>query len=274
MIRRPLVASRLSSLVVAALVVTGCDDEPKGPLQVRQNALVWEGVVPAGQTVTIRDFAGDIEVRPSADDTVRVVARLEWRSGDPDKSLHLSGATVPTGALICAVWGEGKCTVEDYSAKLELDGSDAKVFFTVDVPAGVRLDLQNISGDVVAAATAPVQASTMNGDIRVVTSVGPVQGETLNGSVDVRMSSLANTDSIFAKTLNGNAFIYLPSLDDAVLDLGVANGSVSSAFAPAGVKTEEKKISGRIGAGTRVVHAFSINGEVALRKLGADGTAP
>lgn len=278
MIGRSPVASRRSALIVAALLVVpfvaGCDDGPQGPLQVRENAFAWKGTVPAGRTLMVRDFAGDIEVKPSADDTVRVTARLEWRNGDPDRSLRFTAVSIPAGALICALWGEGKCTADDYSANLKLGRDAAKVFFAIEVPVGVRLDLRNISGDVVAAASAPVNASTMNGDVRVVTSVGPVQGETLNGSVDIRMSSLANTDSIIAKTLNGDAYIYLPSLDDGVLDLGVGNGNVSSAFAPAGVVAEKQRISGRVGAGSRVVHAYSINGDVALRRLGADGRAP
>lgn len=259
------------SLLTAALLLAGCDGEASGPLNVRAEAFAWRGHVAAGSTVRVRDFSGSIEVKPSADDTLRVTARLEWTKGDPDKSLQFVGASTPdSGAYVCAIWGEGKCTADDYSAKLNMGSSDAKVFFTVEVPAGVRLDLANISGDVTAAASAPVKASTMNGSVRVVTSVGPVNAETLNGSVDIRMSSLVGTDSVVAKTLNGEAFIYLPSLDDARVDLGVGNGSVSSAFTD-GLTTARKKITGTIGAGSRVILGHALNGEVALRKLDAEG---
>jgi hypothetical protein len=267
--RRPFVPS----LLVAALLLAGCDEEASGPWQVRENAFAWNGVVAPGATVSVRDFRGDIDVRPSADDTVRVTARLEWRKGDPDAALHFSGALVGGDAVICAIWGDGRCTREDYTANIKFGNDhDARVFFTVEVPAGVRLELSNISGNVAAVATAPVFAKTMNGDVRVATSVGPVQGETLNGSVDIRMSSLAGADSVIAKTLNGEALIYLPAVDDAVLDLSVGNGTVSSDFGidPAAA-ARGRKIQMTIGAGSRVILAHALNGAAALRKLDAEG---
>jgi len=120
-------------------------------------------------------------------------------------------------------------------------------------------------------ATAPVFARTMNGDVRVATSVGPVQGETLNGSVDIRMSSLAGSDSVIAKTLNGEAFVYLPAVDDAVVDISVGNGSASSDFGTDGASARGRKIQMTIGAGSRVILAHALNGAAALRKLDAEG---
>jgi hypothetical protein len=268
--------SRLASLVfVTALTVSACDGEPGGPLQVRDNAFVWKDVVAPGLTVKVRDFAGDIEVKPSADDTVRVTARLTWTRGNPDERLSFSGSATPgVGALICAIWGDGRCTAEDYQANMKFGRDDAKVYFTVEVPNGVKLDLTTISGDIAVSSSAQVHAMTMNGDVRVATAVGPVKGETLNGSVDIRMASLAGTDSVIGKTLNGEVYIYLASLDDAVLDLGVANGSVSNAFSMTGLSSEGKHVRGTIGAGSRVVHGYAMNGSVALRRLSPDGTAP
>lgn len=262
----------LPSLLVATLLTAACDGEASGPLQVRENAFAYRGTVAAGSTVHVRDFAGTVEVKPSADDSVRVSARLEWRKGDPDKELAVSASIVGSDLLVCAIWGKGRCTVDDYDSSLKLgrDGNDAKLHFTVEVPAGVRVDATNISGDIIVAASAPVTAKTLNGSVRVVTAVGPVQGETLNGAVDIRMASLVGTDSVIAKTLNGAVYVYLPAVDDAVLDLGVANGRASSAF-PLDAPTSGKSIKRTIGAGTRVIHAYSMNGEVALRRLDAEG---
>lgn len=265
--RRP-----LPLLLLATLLTAACVQEGSGPLQVRENVFSWTGAVTPGSTVHVRDFAGTVEVRPAADDTVRVSARLEWRRGNPDKELSFTGMRVGADVLVCAVWGRGKCSVEDYDASLKLgrEGTDAKLHLTVEVPAGVKVDATNINGDIVVAASAPVQAKTLNGSVRVATAVGPVQAETLNGAVDIRMSSLVGTDSVIAKTLNGAAYIYLPSVDDAVIDLGVANGRASSAF-PLDSATSGKTVRRTIGAGTRVIHAYSMNGEVALRRLDAEG---
>lgn len=265
----------LPSLLVVTLLTAACDGEASGPLQVRENAFSWRGTAAAGTTVHVRDFAGTVEVKPSADDSVRVSARLEWRKGDPDKELAISAANVGRDLLVCAIWGKGRCTVDDYDASLKLgrDGTDARLHFTVEVPTGVRVDASNISGDLIIAASAPVTAKTLNGSVRVVTAVGPVQAETLNGAVDIRMASLVGTDSVIAKTLNGAVYVYLPAVDDAVLDLGVANGRASSAF-PLDAPSSGKSVKQTIGAGTRVIYAHSMNGEVALRQLDAEGRAP
>ena len=261
------------SLLVTALLLAGCD-EGSGPLQVRENAFSWSETMPAGATLSVRSMSGDITVAVGTDDTARVSARIEWRKGDPDQSLRMSGSRQGTDALICAVWGDGSCSRGKYNAHLGKSSTDAKVFFTITVPAGVKLDLAEIDGDVTASATAPVKARTLNGDVLVVSSVGPVQGETLNGSVDIRMSSLVGTDSVIAKTLNGSVFVYLPDAVDATVDIGVTNGSVSTEF-PHTVTGEgsRKHIRTVLGAGSHMVYARSMNGEVALRRLSTDGTS-
>lgn len=261
-------------LAAALLVLAACDEVPGGPKQVRENAFTWNGPVAPGLTLTVRSFAGGVDVRPSRDDTARVTARLEWTKGDPDAKLRFSGTTSSRGAIICAIWEKGQCNDEDYSANLDLGRSDAKVYFTIEVPSGVKLDIVTLTGDIATASSAPVHAMTMNGNVLVATSVGPVQGESLNGSVDIRMSSFANTDSVIAKTINGEVFIYLPSVADATVDLGVMNGSVASNFTDTGIVAQGKKITGRVGTGARVVHGYALNGTVELRRLNADGTAP
>lgn len=270
--RRPLLP-----LLLAIAFVSACDGQDSGPVQVRENAFVWGSPAAAGDRIVLRDFAGDIVVTPSADDTVRVTAKLEWRRGDPDKDMHFQGSRSGTDMLICAIWGDGKCTVDDYTANFKgRSGAGVKAHFTVQAPAGVKVFVSNMSGDVTVQASAPVEATTMDGDVLVVTAVGPVKGETMNGSVDVRMSSLAaGADSVVAKTINGDAFIYLPALDDARVDLGVMNGSVASAFASSGAPSERtKKLQFTAGAGTRPIVAYSLNGDVALRQLDAAGRAP
>ena len=263
----------LFALAAAAALLTGCFGED-GPLQRRDAAFAWHDHVPAGATVRVRNLNGEIEVTPATDDTLRVTASLSWRRGDPDSGLQLTGARDGEDAIICAVWGKGKCTRDDYTSRFDFSraGTDARVHFRIAVPAGVRLELRGANTSIIAAATAPVDARTLNGDVTVVTSVGPVRGETKNGSVDVRMSSLTGTDSVIAATLNGDAFVYLPDGIDAVLDLSVTNGSVSSEFAvPIVGSPNRRALRATLGAGSRTVKIRSVNGNAALRRLDAEG---
>lgn len=263
----------IPSVLVLLLFAAGCDDGDAGPLQVRENAFTWSDQVPAGATLHVREFNGSIEVAPSEDDTLRVTARIEWRRGNPDEVIRFIGRREGQDALICAMWQQGDCSVGNYNAKL--DGGTAarmQVHFDIRVPAGVKLDLVGISSDIAAAASAPVRARSVNGSVRVATSVGPVNAETMNGDVDIRMTSLVGGDSVIAKTLNGDALVYLPETVDAVIDLSVTNGSVTTEY-PVLVTGEaaRRSIRGTIGAGGRTVHARSLNGTVALRQLDAQG---
>ena len=265
--------SRIVIGLTVGLTVVACDLSD-APLQERTDAFAWSDHVPAGATVRVRNMNGEIEVVPSSDDTVRVTASLKWRRGNPDEGLRMSGMRDGEGAMICAVWGKGECASDSYSSDFNFSGSgtDARVHFRLEVPAGVRLDLQGVNTEISAVASAPVEARTMNGDVVVVTAVGPVRGETKNGSVDVRMSSLTGTDSVIATTLNGDAFVYLPEGVDAALDLSVTNGSVASEFAvPISASTSRRSLRATLGAGTRIVRIRSINGTVALRKLDVTG---
>lgn len=279
--RRAVLLARLLAVAAIPLVAGACPDE-RGPMQVREGAFVWNGVVASGNTVRVRELQGAIEVGPSADDTVRVTARIEWRRGDPDEGLSFSGVTQDGDLLICAVWTGGNCSKEAYNANIRVgrsgrDRTDAKVYFAIQVPAGVRLDLVNINGDIKVAASAPVLARTVNGDVIVATAVGPVDAETLNGSVDVRMASLGDSGQVRAETMNGSAYIYLPDNVDAVVDLSVTNGSVSSEFAiPVQGEPSRRHLRGPLGTGTRPVNGKTMNGEVALRRLpqAASGQQP
>lgn len=272
---------RIISFAIAGLtlLVAACEGDGGGPLQTRENAFVWNGVIAPGQSIRVRELHGGIEVVPSKDDTTRVTARLEWRQGNPDESLTITGSDAGGDLLVCAVWTGGSCTAEDYNANIRVGRSgggrtDAKVFFRVEAPTGVKIDLVVISGDIRVAASAPVMARSVNGDVVVATAVGPVDAETMNGSVDIRMTSLTGTDTVKAETMNGDAFVYLPEGVDASVELKVTNGSVTTDFpVTMGPTGRTKNLTLKLGAGTHQVRARTLNGEVALRRLDASGRA-
>jgi hypothetical protein len=268
---------RLPLLAVTALLALGCVRERRGPLQTREDMFAWRDVVPAGGTVRVREMRGAIEVVPSADDTVRVTARIEWRTGDPTRDLAFSASPGTDDLLICAVWGDGRCSRDGYTANLRAGRrgrgrTDAKVFFRVEVPAGVALDLTNIDGDITAAASAPVRARTMNGSVTVATAVGPVRAESMNGNVDARMMSLRGTDSVVVKTMNGDAYAFLPEHADVTVDMSVTNGSLLTDFPVAdGERPDRRRLRSVLGSGASPVYIHSINGRVGLRRLDAEG---
>jgi hypothetical protein len=260
-------------LGATALILAACDEEA-GPRQHREGAFAWTGSATPGMTVRVRDFNGDITVEPSPDTMVRVTADITWRRGDPDQALHFTGAREGNEIIVCAVWGEGSCTASNYTSNFNFSrgSTDAKVHFKLQVPAGVLLELRGVNGSITAAASAPVEARTTNGDIRVVTAVGPVRGETTSGDVDLRMTSLTGTDSVIARSMTGDVYVYLPESAAASIDLATTNGAVSTEFqvlvtgAPS-----RRRLQATLGAGTHPVRLRTLNGDASLRKLDAQG---
>jgi hypothetical protein len=278
-------------LVIAAVSLTACDVEVEmGPAQERSAVFSHNVAMAAGQTLYLRDMVGSITVEPSADDTLRVVADLKWRGDStPPTDVTFNASTLADGALVCAVFGGARCSVQDYDGqsngsgirigggklRLGLGGSrESEAHFRVSVPAGVKLDLVMVEGDVVSASSAPVRVRGVNGSITVVTSVGPVTAKTMNGSVDARMSSLSGTDSVNVETINGDAYVFLPETASARVHIESTNGTLLTDFP--GVADRDKLtklITATLGSGVTPVRARTINGGVQLRRLDAQGRA-
>jgi len=270
-------------LALGTLSATGCSFHSSGPEKVDLNAFAFERELSAPGTVTIRSLNGPIDVKPATGSTLSVTAETRWRRGNPKRDLKFVAQSNGNDVLICAIWGRGDCTKEGSRrggtggismGGLFKKGTDASVHFTVNVPAGLKVNVVTVNGGVNVASTAPVYARTVNGNIKVGTAVGPVDAETVNGSVDARMTTLSGDGPVRAHTLNGTAVAFLPSTFDANVNVQTVNGSAASefAFAAGGDGTRRTQINGVIGTGGRSVDVRSVNGSAFLRRLNADGT--
>ncbi len=287
MLFRPLVTA-----FALAAVASACHREaPAGPPQERLEVFAYSHAMQPGQVLALRNMVGRVTVEPADDDTLRVLADLAWQ-GDttPPSDVRFRAESLADGVLVCSLFGSGRCTRDDYDAKVEGSGisigsggfslgmggaSQARVHFRVRVPRGVKLDLVLVEGDLTSASSGPVEAKGVNGSITVVTSVGPVRAKTVNGTIDVRMTTLAGTDSVIVETVNGNAYAFIPEGAAATVDVATVNGAAVSDFpgVSGGRDNLNKTITGVLGAGTTPVKVRAINGEVQLRRLDAAGRA-
>jgi hypothetical protein len=268
-------------LVVAAVAVTACIvDARSGPEQDNPTAWTWNAPVSAPATVFVRNTNGSVEIKPATGKNVEVTADVRWRRGDPKRDVTFEGKASPNGnILICAIWNDGSCSESKYEMKKPgfsigpfSQGTDASVKFIVYVPAGVKVDVLTMNGSIGAAATAPVKARTINGTIKVATSVGPVDAETVNGSVDVRMTTLSGDGPVRARAVTGSVAAYVPEKFDATVDMESVIGSTTSDFPGTKSTDGDKKFTATLGTGGRTVDIGTVTGSAALRKLKADGT--
>lgn len=264
-------------LVLPLALALGCDDPASGPLRTDAKAFVYSATLAGDRTLYLRNGRGSIDVEPSADDSLRIEADISWRGGAerPD-GVYLSAAPVPEGLLVCTRFGEGSCTVDDYNIKSRrgnvFGSRGLRVAYRVQVPPGVQLDLLGVDTRITSASTAPVKARTVNGDVTVVTAVGPVRAETINGDVDARMTTLSGSDSVVVKSLNGDAWAFLPESAAFLADLATTNGRAESDFPSlAGASTTRTSIEAPVNGGGRAVRVRTLNGRAGLGRLDAEG---
>lgn len=246
--------------------------------QTQRNAFTWEGTVPAGQWLHLRNVNGEVRVERAAGDRVTVSADKTWRRGDPASArVVLQPAPDGRGVVVCALYSGGnggRCDPDSYDPGKNGHrwwgerSDDVGFTFTVRVPAGVRVDLRTTNGDlVVRGAGSDVVARTTNGNVHAETAGGPVVAYTTNGNLTARMTTVGDARDLDFTTTNGSVSVTLPESIGAEVSLSTTNGSVSSEF-PATVsgRVDRSRLNFTLGDGSRRVRMRTTNGNVELRR--------
>jgi Putative adhesin len=230
----------------------------------------WDGRIPRGSWLIVRNLNGRIEVERGAGDRAEVTAVKRVRRGNADDvriELKKSGDDV----IVCAIWNDNtECDANGYRSRGDggwRRGNEISVEFRVRLPEGVKLTASTVNGGVsVDGATSEVIASTVNGGVTAHSSGGPVRASTVNGSIDVRMRDLGADDLEF-ETVNGSIEVELPTSLDAELDMRTVNGRVESDY-PLTLtgRINPRHIRATIGKGGRRLKFATVNGSVELRK--------
>lgn len=158
--------------------------------------------------------------------------------------------------------------------------SSVEVSFRVWAPAGSRLSLSSVNGDVlVSVKGADVEAETVNGSVTVRDS-SLVTISTVNGSIDFDSDNLVNVESVngqitgtvraekpkngTVEVVNGTIVVKLPAGSNFSVTTETVNGSIESDFPEVTGSRREK--SGEIGAGGDKLSIETVNGSIEIRK--------
>ncbi|MFP5353895.1 MAG: DUF4097 family beta strand repeat-containing protein [Gemmatimonadota bacterium] len=232
----------------------------------------WEGAIPRGRWLYVRNLNGSIRVDKASGDKVEVTAEKRVRRGSGDEVRIEARKLANDEVIICAIWFENTTCDEDGYRTRGNDRwnrrNEVSVEFTVHLPDGVKLVSSSVNGAIrIDGATSEIDASTVNGSINASTSGGPVRAQTVNGGIEVRMRD-AGTEDLEFETVNGSIEIELPADLDAELDMRTVNGRVSSDF-PLTItgRINPRHIRATIGKGGRRLKVSTINGSVDIRKM-------
>lgn len=235
-------------------------------------SFTWEGTVPNGRWLYVRNLNGAIRVGRASGNRIEVEATKRWRRGNPDE-VRIEQRKIGDDVIICALWNDRtECDSDGYRTRDDgwrgrNDRNDTSVEFTVRLPAGVKLGVSSVNGGLdISGATSEVDASTVNGGIEATSTGGPVRANTVNGSITVRMNELGSEDLDF-ETVNGSVEVWVPANLSADVDMRTVNGRVSSDFPMTlSGRINPRSIRAKIGDGGRRLKFSTVNGSIELRK--------
>ena len=298
-------SARIALLTVALASLSAC---ARAQTTVGRNDPVytWRGTVRSGALLTIRNFNGPIDVRPSNGSTAELRAEKRARGGASVEDVTFDVETGRDGDVtICSAYRDQGCDRDGGRRRDRWNrdddderGRSVTVAMTVLVPRGTRVRLATGNGDMtIERVGGDVQASTGNGRVRVEGTDGPVKVNTGNGDVDVqgaRSSVNVSTGNgavnvttsegpVEARSGNGNIDVRMSSLrarEDMSFHTGSGsvritlpsgyNGELDASTGNGELSTDfELKIRGRMNP--RHVRATIGNGGPTLRLTTGNG---
>lgn len=233
-----------------------------------QDTWNWRKAVAAGKAIEIKGINGDVSATAASGSEVEVVARKSGERNDP-ADVKIEVVEHANGVTICAIYPQrGNECLPGARGRSENRNNDVEVDFEVRVPRGVLFTGRTVNGSVRATGmTADVDASTVNGSVRVSTT-GLAQASSVNGSLTVRMGRTNWNDVLEFKTVNGAITVEMPDNLSTEVQASTVNGSLSSDW-PMTVRGKwgPRRMNGRIGNGGRELALESVNGDIELRRV-------
>ena len=208
----------------------------------------WSGRLARGEQITVKGIVGDVRAEPASGIEVTVTAVRRGRNAD---RVRIEVVRRSGGVVVCAVYprdegddGRGWSMRRDRDdddgdrdeprdacnrGNVSVRGNAASVDFTVRVPAGVRVSVATVTGDVYATGLhSPVRAASVSGNVRV-SSDGSVQATSVSGDVEATLGRTGG-ESLQFSTVSGDVTLRVPASLDAEFTARTLSGSIESDF--------------------------------------------
>ncbi len=241
------------------------------------NTFTWQGNLAAGQVLTILNVSGTVSAGLSPNNTTQVTAVKSGVKDDPSL-VQVREIDTTSGASICVIYPNGNDTCPGDSNSGS-GSNDVQVQFTISLPSGVALAVNNVSGNLTLnGMTAGVSATTVSGQITLSTTGGSAHATTVSGSIVATIGSMDwsgqwSTGSQFT-AVTGSVDVTIPATANVRVYASTVNGTITSDFqlpitsagnvscTPPGTG---QTMEGDIGAGGRLLQMTTVTGSVHLR---------
>jgi hypothetical protein len=231
----------------------------------------WNGTVPAGRTIEIKGVNGGIRAVAASGSEVRVQATRRARRDNPE-DVRMVVLEHADGVTICAVYPHRRNREPNECAagsggRNNVQNNDVTVEWEVQVPRGVNFTGRTINGSVEATGmTGTTIGRTINGRVRVETA-GIAEASTINGNIDARLGRADWNDELEFTTTNGSIVVTIAGDLNARVNAATVTGSIETDFPLEVVgRFMNRRISGTVGTGGRVLSLETTNGSIELRQ--------
>lgn len=256
----------------------------------------------AGQRFHLSDIIGDVQVTGGSGRTVVVTAvKRPGKHGDPE-DVSIETIELEDGVALCVRYppssrgnraspkalAKNPCSWEGNWSNNRSDRNDTEVDFTVRVPAGLRLRIGTVSGDVVAERLegeldlnsvsgnvslnggkgALIDLETVSGDVDLLDVTSrEVSGRTISGEITFR-GPVQDGGSYDFSTTSGDIALALPDRPNATLSAATFSGSFSSDL-PVNQGESSRRRRHRYdatwGSGSAKLYLESLSGDLTIR---------
>jgi len=249
---------RVASLA-AALVVLPCAAFAQRLVGQSDSIYTWRGALPSGALLTIKNYNGPIDVRPS--NGTQAELRAEKRTDRGGGNIQDVAFEVQNGSggdvTICAAYRDNN-PCDDRSSRHDEDDRNWRRYVTVTmtvlVPKGAQVKVVTGNGAIsVERVGGDVQASTGNGRVRVEGTEGSVRVSTGNGDVDVRGAKA----SVRVSTGNGRVNV---TTSEGPVEARTGNGDIDVSMTQ--LKARDDMTFSTGSGGVRVTLPAGYNGEL------------
>lgn len=141
-----------------------------------------------------------------------------------------------------------------------------EVRYTIRVPASAQVELSNTNGELrVTGVTRGARMSTTNGAIDGRGLGGEVRASTTNGGVEIELAKLS--DAVHVSTTNGGVTVRIPTDAKADLQATCTNGGIEVSgieFEAQGERTK-RRVAGRLNGGGPRLEVSTTNGGIEIK---------
>ena len=251
----------LPALILLSAATSGCDIIT-ADLKAKETA-EWRKTyqLEPGGRVEISNVNGKIDVTPSSNNTVEVVATKVARGATAEAAKaaleRIEITEEATSALIKIQTKVARTT--------GIFHGSAQVEYAVKVPPSAEVRFTTVNGGIeIAGLNGRVNAETTNGGIRARDVGGPIEASTTNGGVDVELTDVKEP-GVKLECTNGGIKLRLPQDAKANLSASITNGGIEMLRGMSVEQTTQpsrRRLEARLNGGGPSIRLAGTNGGI------------